>query len=56
MDEQVKYGKIKVYGKVIDLDNTPIEDLKRMKKALDNRLRFLSEKYVETYSNDGIDE
>ncbi|MBP3596824.1 MAG: hypothetical protein J6J60_05455 [Clostridia bacterium] len=45
MGNEVKFGKIKIYGKVIDLDATSVEELKKIKKVLDNRLDQLVEKY-----------
>lgn len=47
---ELKLGKIKVYGKIIDLDNMPIEELKKVKDVLENRLDQLSEKYIELYN------
>ncbi len=46
-DNQIKLGKITVYGKEIDLDNTPVEELEKMGKALERRLVDLGERYVE---------
>ena len=45
------YGKIKVYGKIIDLDNMSIDELVKIKEVLDNRLEQLSKKYIELYNN-----
>lgn len=50
MESQVRFGKIKVYGKMIDLDNTSIEDLTKMKKILDKRLDVLVNKYIDLYN------
>lgn len=47
---QGKFGKIKVYGKIIDLDNTSIEELIKIKEILDNRLEQLCQKYTELYN------
>lgn len=46
-----KLGKIKVYGKIIDLDNMPIDELKKVNEILNNRLDQLCEKYIELYNN-----
>lgn len=48
MENEVKFGKIKIYGKVIDLDEASVEDLRKIKKVLDNRLDNLLQKYIET--------
>lgn len=50
MEDKVMLGKIKVYGKVIDLDNTSIEDLTKMKKILDKRIVTLVNRYTELYN------
>lgn len=50
MENQIMFGKIKVYGKVIDLDNTPIDDLIKMEKILDKRLNTLVNRYMDLYN------
>lgn len=47
MGNEVKFGKIKIYGKVIDLDNTPVEELKKIKRVIDNRLDQIVDKYIQ---------
>lgn len=48
MENEVKFGKIKIYGKVIDLDTASVEELQKIKKVLDNRLDQLVQKYMES--------
>ena len=46
-----KLGMIKVYGKIIDLDEMPVEDLKQVNEILYKRLDQLCDKYIELYKN-----
>ena len=44
-----KLGKIKVYGKIIDLDEMPVENLRQVNEILYKRLDQLCDKYIELY-------
>lgn len=47
MENNEIYGKIKVYGKIIDLDKISTEELIKAKNILDQRIENLCEKYIE---------
>ena len=50
----LKLGKIKVYGKIIDLDEMTITDLKKVNEILNDRLDQLCENYINLYNDTGI--
>ena len=52
--KNIKLGKIKIYGKEIDLDNIAIEDLVKIKKVLNQRIITLAKEYSDIYSNSNI--
>ena len=54
MSEQIKFGKIKVYGQEIDLDNTSLDDLEKIRDILSIRATALAEKYLEISKKNNI--
>lgn len=50
MENSGKLGTIKIYGKVIDLDNISNEELEKIQKILKQRESKLDEEYLKLYS------